>query len=256
MPSRPDEVLLAPRTLAVMHLQVGDRVPLSGNSGTTTFTVTGAGLVVQGPHNGYADGGWVTGGGYDSIFTGFKYRFVLATLREGARGPDAAAALTADVAASSPALADVSLEAPDVPLEIAELRQVRVLPIVLGSFLALLAVGAVGHALATAVRRRARDIAVLRALGMTRWQCRWVVGTQATVLAAIGIVFGLPVGLAVGRTVWRAVADYTPLEYVPPVAVLALVLVGPAALLLANLLAAWPGNRAARLRVAAVLRAE
>ncbi len=41
-----------------------------------------------------------------------------------------------------------------MPTEVAEIRQVRILPIVLGIFLALLAVGAVGHALATAVRRR------------------------------------------------------------------------------------------------------
>ena len=36
----------------------------------------------------------------------------------------------------------------------------------------------------------------------------------------------------------------------------ALVLIGPLALLAANLLAAWPGQRAARLRSAQVLRAE
>jgi hypothetical protein len=36
----------------------------------------------------------------------------------------------------------------------------------------------------------------------------------------------------------------------------ALLLVGPAAVVLANLLAAWPGRRAARLRIATILRAE
>ena len=91
---------------------------------------------------------------------------------------------------------------------------------------------------------------------MTRWQCRWVVITQATVLAVIGLLFGVPLGLAVGRSVWRAVADYTPIQYVPPLAIWALLLVGPAALLVANLLAAWPGHRAARLRVAQILRTE
>jgi hypothetical protein len=39
-------------------------------------------------------------------------------------------------------------------------------------------------------------------------------------------------------------------------AVWALLLVGPAALLIANLLAAWPGHRAARLRIAHILRTE
>jgi ABC-type lipoprotein release transport system permease subunit len=91
---------------------------------------------------------------------------------------------------------------------------------------------------------------------MTQSQCRWVVVTQASVLAVIGLLFGVPLGLAIGRTVWRVVADYTPVQYVPPMAVWALLLVGPAALLIANLLAAWPGHRAARLRIAHILRTE
>jgi hypothetical protein len=52
------------------------------------------------------------------------------------------------------------------------------------------------------------------------------------------------------------VASFTPLAYHPPLAVWALLLVGPAALLAANLLAAWPGEQAAHLRTAHVLRRE
>ena len=126
----------------------------------------------------------------------------------------------------------------------------------LAGFLVLLAVGAVGHALATAVRRRRHELAVLRALGMTRMQSRLVVFTQASVLAAIGLALGIPLGVAFGRIIWRLVAQSTPLAYHPPLAVWALALIGPLALLAANLLAAWPGQRAARLRSAQVLRAE
>jgi hypothetical protein len=56
--------------------------------------------------------------------------------------------------------------------------------------------------------------------------------------------------------VWRYVADTTPLFYVPPAALLAVLLAIPVALLAANGLAAWPGHRAASLRVGHVLRAE
>jgi len=45
-------------------------------------------------------------------------------------------------------------------------------------------------------------------------------------------------------------------QEVPPVAGIALVLIVPLALVGANLLAAWPARRVARLRVAEVLRAE
>jgi hypothetical protein len=56
--------------------------------------------------------------------------------------------------------------------------------------------------------------------------------------------------------VWQAVAGYTPFQYDPPVAAVALVLVGPATLLVVTLLAVWPGHRAARLGIAQVLRTE
>jgi ABC-type lipoprotein release transport system permease subunit len=141
-------------------------------------------------------------------------------------------------------------------MEMAELRQVQVLPVVLGVFLALLAIGAVGHALVTVVQRRIQDVAVLRVMGMTPRQCRLIVLTQGLVLALAGLLIGLPVGLVVGRLLWRTVAGYTPVQYVPPIATVVMVVIVPAALVLASLLGAWPGRRAARLRVANALRAE
>jgi hypothetical protein len=41
------------------------------------------------------------------------------------------------------------------------------------------------------------------------------------------------------------VASSTPFQYDPPVATAALVLLGPAALLISNVLAVWPGGPAA-----------
>jgi ABC-type antimicrobial peptide transport system permease subunit len=120
----------------------------------------------------------------------------------------------------------------------------------------LLALGAVGHALATAVRRRRHDMAVLRSLGMTRRQSRLTVAAQASVIGVVGLMFGLPLGVAVGRTSWRVLAEATPVLYVAPLAVLVLVIAVPATIATANLLAALPARRAARLEVAATLRAE
>jgi hypothetical protein len=144
-----------------------------------------------------------------------------------------------------------------VPVEDQQnLRGVRKVPLALGAFLALLAVAAVGHALASAVRRRRRDMAVLRVLGLTRRQARASVAWQATTLALVGAVAGIPLGIAVGRVVWRRVADATPVLYVSPLAALAVVLAAPAAVVLANALAAWPGRIVARTRPAEVLRVE
>ena len=146
---------------------------------------------------------------------------------------------------------------PPAPLtEVQTIRDVAALPLALSAFLALLAIGAVGHALSIAVRRRRHELAVLRALGLTRLQSRMVVVTQASVLAVIGLLFGVPLGIALGRTIWRVAAGMTPLAYHPPLAALALLLIGPLALLAANALAAWPARRAARLRVGQILRIE
>lgn len=257
MPQASDEVLLAPRSLTALKTRVGARVTLNGNNHhPASYLVTGSGFVPEGPHNAYADGGWVTQSGYDRLFTGFKFHFVLVSLQPAARTAAASGALSASVGKANPALKGVSFDPPQPPQEIAQLREVRLLPILLGAFLALLAVGAVGHALATAVRRRSHDLAVLRALGLTQRQCRAITFTQATVVAAIGLLFGVPLGLAIGRLVWRAVADYTPIQYAPPLALWALVLVAPVVLAISFILAAWPGRRAARLRVAQILRAE
>ena len=106
------------------------------------------------------------------------------------------------------------------------------------------------------MRRRRHELAVLRALGLTRLQSRMVVVTQASMLTVIGLAFGVPLGIALGRTVWRVVAGFTPLAYQPPLAVWALLLVAPVALLAANLLAAWPAEQAARLHTGHILRRE
>jgi hypothetical protein len=256
MPRTADEVLLAPRSLDALHARVSDRVRLTGSRGTVTLTVTGTGLVPAGPHNTYADGGWLTETGYDALFTGWKFRSVYLTLRPSARTPDAGERLTAALARSDPALAAFGFAPPEPVREVTALEEVRLLPVLLGAFLGLLAVGAVGHALVTAVRRRRHDLAVLRAVGMTRPQCRGIVVTQAGVQAGVGLVFGVPLGVALGRLVWQAVAGYTPFQYDPPVAAVALVLIGPVTLAVAGLLAAWPGHRAARMRIAQVLRTE
>jgi FtsX-like permease family protein len=258
MPVDADEVLFAPRSMSALHTHVGATVTLIGSTGAPrVLRVVGSGFVPIGPHNNYSDGGWVSKPGYNALFKDFKFHLTLVALKPGVSPAKMTGVLMDRLNKSIPELDNgADVETGQLPTEIAEIREVRTLPIVLGGFLALLAAAAVGHALATAVRRRSHDLAVLRAVGMTPWQCRWVVITQASVLALVGLVFGVPIGLALGRTVWRVVADYTPMQYVAPIAATAMLLAFPAALLLANLLAAWPGRRAARLRIATVLRAE
>jgi hypothetical protein len=253
MAAAPDEIVLAPLTAGQLHAGIGSTVRLKGGPETQTLRVTGIGFVPAGPHNTYADGAWLTPAGYARLFRGahfaFKFHAAIVSLRPGV---DVAA-----VAHRLDTLGKPITFSPPAPIsEVQTIKDVAALPLALSAFLALLAIGAVGHALSIAVRRRRHELAVLRALGLTRLQSRMVVATQASVLAVIGLVFGVPLGIALGRTIWRAAAGTAPLAYHPPLAVVALLLIGPLALLAANALAAWPARRAARLQTGQILRIE
>ena len=259
MPAAADEIVLAPTTASELHAATGSVVRLAGAAGPRTLTVTGIGFVPQGPHNNYDEGAWLTLAGYDRLFRGahyaFKFHLAVVSVRPGADVQTVAIRLNKTAAAIKGGQAFPF--SPPPPLsQVQAIRDVAALPLALSAFLAVLAVGAVGHALSIAVRRRRHELAVLRALGLTRWQSRLVIGTQATLLALIGLAFGIPLGIALGRVLWHAAADITPLAYSPPWAALALLLIVPVALLAANLLAAWPARRAARLRTAHILRTE
>lgn len=259
MPRRPGEIALAPVTAHELHAVTGSTVRLTGGATPRVVRVTGIAFVPAGPHNGYADGAWLTSAGYGRIFAGahysFKFHAAAVALRPGANVQAVARRLNAAAAAIKGGRAFTFTPPSPLP-DVQVIKDLELLPLALSAFLALLAVGAVGHALSIAVNRRRHELAVMRALGMTRLQTRMVIAIQASVLAVIGLVFGVPLGLALGRSIWRLVAGFTPLAYHPPLAVWALLLIGPVALLAANVLAAWPEHHAARLRTGQVLRTE
>ncbi|MGI5292191.1 ABC transporter permease [Nonomuraea polychroma] len=252
MPATANEVALAVSSARALGVGVGGTVTLSGR----TLTVSGIGFVIPGAHNDYDEGGWLTGEGFRVLFgDGFKYYRAVLAVRPGA-DPSAVLSRLQQAVAALPGDNTIVVDGVAQPEAAAEISNLRVLPVLLAVFLAVLAVGAVGHALATAVRRRGVEVAVMRALGMTRRQARLVVIVQATLLTAIGLSFGVPLGVALGRTLWRVVADQMPLFYQPPIAFWALLLVAPVALLLANALAVWPGRQVAHMRIGQVLKAE
>jgi ABC-type antimicrobial peptide transport system permease subunit len=103
---------------------------------------------------------------------------------------------------------------------------------------------------------RKRELAVLRAIGLTRRGTRAVLSAQATAIATAGLIVGIPVGIVVGRLAWTVVTGRVPLENVPPWPVIGIVLLVPAAIVIANVVAVLPSRRAVRLRPAQILRAE
>jgi hypothetical protein len=140
--------------------------------------------------------------------------------------------------------------------DIGNVRRVGYLPGLLAALVALLALGTVTHALVSSVRRRRRDLAVLKTLGFLRRQVSATLAWQATAFAVAAVLAGAPLGVAIGRWAWLLVAEQLGVAPEPIVSPLQVLAIAGGAVLTANLISAGPGWAAGRLRPALVLRSE
>jgi hypothetical protein len=184
------------------------------------------------------------------------YDFFLLRYRPGTDTSAASATLLAAVAKAGCPPGDCSMTTDQRPGDIQDYVAVRDTPLLLGAALALLAAGTLTHVLLTGVRRRRRDLAVLKALGLTRGQVQGVVAWEATALAAVALLVGMPAGIIAGRLAWAAFATDAGVPVGATFDLALVLLTVPLTLLLANVIAAWPGRSAARLLPGAVLRTE
>jgi hypothetical protein len=129
-------------------------------------------------------------------------------------------------------------------------------PTVFGGALGAGAVVALGLTLIASVRRRRRELAVLKTLGFTGRQLASVVAWQSSVAVGIGVVVGVPLGIIVGRILWDLFATEIHAVPAPSVPALSVVLICVGALVLANIVAAIPGRVTERTSTALLLSAE
>lgn len=142
------------------------------------------------------------------------------------------------------------------PAEIVNSRSIQVIPTVLGAGLAVGAVGALALILITSVRRRRRDLAVLKTLGLSGRQLATVIAWQSSVAVAIGTLVGVPLGIVLGRVLWDLFANLIHAVPAPSVPALTIAGIVVGALVLANVVAAVPGRIAARTPTGSLLRDE
>ena len=103
----------------------------------------------------------------------------------------------------------------------------------------------VTNTLALSIVERTREIGLLRAVGMTRHQLRWMVRAEAAIQAALAVVLGSVLGVGFAAATVAGLGGSAPMTVVVPWAWLGTVLViGTIAGLAAGLL---PARRAARL---------
>jgi ABC-type lipoprotein release transport system permease subunit len=142
------------------------------------------------------------------------------------------------------------------PAEIANFQSMGTAPVILAGALALSALSSLLLTLMSSVRRRRRDLALLKILGFTRRQLSATVAWQSTAAITVGTIVGVPVGIVLGRRLWDLFARQISVVPEPTVPALTVVLIVIGALVLANLVALLPGRLAGRTPAAALLRAE
>jgi putative ABC transport system permease protein len=267
------QVVLGTSTLQLLHKAIGDTVTVTshGSKGTRLQIVGTATMPAFGQ----------SGGSHLEMGTGAVMDYTLIPLFErdvfdlppgpnailiryrhgvsSAQGFKSIERVVAQVgggAAGVDAAPNNLIQTVERPAEIVNYQSLGNTPIELGAVLSGGALVALGLTLLTSVRRRRRDIALLKALGFSRRQVVVSIAVQSTIAVGLGALIGLPVGIFVGRSLWNLFANAihaVPRVVVPTSTVLVIAAV---ALVLANVIAALPARLAARTSPAILLRAE
>jgi hypothetical protein len=266
-PSAPDEIALGARTLQATHLSVGQLAPVRIEGKLRIMRVVGEAVMAPFSQGSFTatdlgNGAVATastfsfgpGNGCSSPATCFN--FVLVRYRPGTNLEASAVHLKAIAAATGCPAPYCPVVADQRPKDIENYTRIRNTPAVLAALLAVLGVATLAYALITSVQRRRRDLAVLKTLGLRRFQISAVVSWQASAVAAVAILVGLPLGLIAGRWAWAVFADAVGVSGDGAIPWLWVALAVPIALVLANLIALGPGWVAGRVKPATVLRSE
>jgi hypothetical protein len=244
-PASVDEAAVGEDVLDGLDIDIGDELTVAGDQGEATVTVVGTAVVptIDDENTNFAGGVVV-------------HPDLVPVIGEGPDGINAYAVKVSD----APVLQRLvdnpfDINTPVPPPDVDRLKEVQTYPTILAGALGLLGVLGMAHALALVVRRRSRDLALLRALGFRRRDVATAVRWQALCTAICGLVAGIPLGLLIGRAAWTATATAVGVRAEHLVPVLAW-LIAPGAVVLALCSAAVPARRAARLRPAILLRSE
>ena len=277
-PAKPDEIALGAQTLRAIGRQVGQTIPVTvdqvithGPDTRRVMRIVGVAVFPAFSRGSFAPTGLGTGavvtasvlsvrsqpGGASLCVTRATcYNFFLLRYQPGTDQGAAAARVSGTLLASGCPPGSCTVGADERPGDIKNYAAIRDTPLVLAAVLVVLAVATLAHVLLTGVRRRRRDLAVLKTLGLARSQLLRVVAWEASAFAAAALAIGVPLGVLAGRWAWAVFARAAGVGSEADVPVTLLLLAIPVTLLLANLIAAGPGWGAARVRPAGVLRAE
>ena len=264
-PQSDREVVLGSSVLRSLGLRVGQSVPVTASGHQELATIVGR---VVFPY--FGEGSFTptdVGQGAqttaallapqaDAPANGGGYSIVLVRFAPGTRQ---AANVAAFQRAMGPFCATVEQSTCVVtdqrPNAVANYALIDATPDVLAGILAILGLAVLGQFVVASGRRRRRDFAIMKVLGLLRRQVSAVTVWQVTTLTGLALLVGLPLGVAGGHWAWELFAGNVGLatDAITPLPLLWTI---PVTLAAANLIALRPGQIVARLSPAAVLRSE
>jgi len=243
-------VLLGSRTLAALHGHLGDVVPVRLGQSAEPMRIVGTGVFPDlGDLGQLGRGAAMTHEGLRRITSSAPRNLFLVRFASGT-----------DVAAESrrmrKAMAPVRTTPPRKPADLVNFGDASNLPTVLVVMFATAGMATLANMLVSSVRRRRRELAVLRVLGFVPHQVIATVAWEATTITIIAAAIGLPLGVIGGRWSWSAVAHQLGIAYQPVVPRVTLVVVGLVTVLGVNIVALIPARFAGRVVPATASRAE
>jgi putative ABC transport system permease protein len=134
-----------------------------------------------------------------------------------------------------------------------EFNQFLIMLYVLLALSVIISIFGMINTLALAVFERTRELGMLRAVGMTRWQARTMIGSESVITALIGAAIGLPLGIFLAALVTKALEQYEVRYAIPLLPLIAFAIV---AVVVGLIAAIMPAQRAARLNVLQALQYE
>ena len=268
-PTSPDEIAVGRQTARSLGVGLGDVVHVRTGDNEADMKVVGIPVFPDiGFGAGLGQGAGMTWEGFKTFFPSESVGLLFGNFAPGTDSAAQQDAVMSGIHNSPEAKAigflqalrikvvDGQVQIPQGNVNVAATARSRRLPLVLSLLFALAAFATLVHVLVTSIRRRRRDLAILKTIGFRRRQITWVVAWQASTLAAMALLIGLPAGVLIGRWTWALYADRIGIPASPAVDWVTLALLIPAVLLVANLVALVPGLIARRTRPAIVLRAE
>jgi putative ABC transport system permease protein len=117
----------------------------------------------------------------------------------------------------------------------------------------IIAIGSISNTLSLSIHERTREIGLVRAVGATRPQTRWMVRWESWIVALLGTVLGIVIGILFGYAIVAGLDDEG-VVFSVPVTSLAIVIVG--AIAAGSLAAIRPARRAARLDILRAVSSE